>query len=68
MIAAWFSVAIGDIGGSVLTARALAAKDEVSATRGFVFGGFIYLVLGMIPVIFGRCVHPYARNVRGKSG
>jgi Na+/proline symporter len=57
MIAAWFSVAIGDIGGSVLTARALAAKDEVAATRGFVFGGFIYLILGMIPVIVGMCVY-----------
>jgi len=55
MLAAWFSVAIGDIGGSVLTARALAAKDEVAATRGFVYGGFIYLVLGMIPVIVGMC-------------
>lgn len=57
MFAAWFSVAIGDIGGSVLTARALAAKDEVAATRGFIFGGFIYLVLGMIPVIVGMCVY-----------
>ena len=57
MFAAWFSVAIGDIGGSVLTARALAAKDEVAATRGFVFGGFIYLVLGMIPVIVGMCAY-----------
>jgi Na+/proline symporter len=56
MLAAWFSVAIGDLGGSVLTARALAAKDEASATRGFIFGGVIYLVLGMIPVIVGMCV------------
>jgi Na+/proline symporter len=56
MLAAWFSVAIGDLGGSVLTARALAAKDERSATRGFVFGGFIYLALGMIPVIVGMCM------------
>jgi Na+/proline symporter len=56
MLAAWFSVALGDLGGSVLTARALAAKDETSATRGFVFGGFIYLALGMIPVIVGMCV------------
>ena len=55
MLAAWFSVAIGDIGGSVLTARALAAKNEVAATRGFVYGGFIYLILGMIPVIVGMC-------------
>lgn len=61
MLAAWFSVAIGDMGGSVLTARALAAKDAPSATRGFVLGGLIYLVLGMIPVVVGMCVfilHP----------
>lgn len=57
MLAAWFAVAIGDIGGSVLTARALAAKDEVAATRGFVLGGIIYLILGMIPVIVGMCVY-----------
>ena len=50
-----YSIAIGDIGGSILTARALAAKDEVAATRGFIYGGFIYLVLGMIPVIVGMC-------------
>lgn len=56
MLAAWFSVAIGDMGGSVLMARALAARDEVSATRGFVYGGVIYLILGMIPVIVGMCV------------
>ena len=56
MLAAWFSVAIGDLGGSVLTARALAARGEKAATRGFVLGGFIYLVLGMIPVIVGMCV------------
>ena len=56
MIAAWFSVAIGDLGGSVLTSRALAAKDESAATRGFVYGGVIYLFLGMVPVIVGMCV------------
>ena len=56
MLAAWFSVAIGDMGGSVLSARALAAKDEASATRGFVYGGVFYLVLGMVPVIVGMCV------------
>jgi len=55
MLAAWFSVALGDLGGSVLTARALAARDERAATRGFVYGGLIYLVLGMIPVIVGMC-------------
>ncbi len=55
MFAAWFSVALGDLGGSVLTARALAARDERAASRGFVFGGLIYLVLGMIPVIVGMC-------------
>lgn len=57
MLAAWLSVAIGDLGGSVLTARALAAKNEAAATRGFVFGGLIYLVLGMIPVVVGMCVY-----------
>ena len=57
MLAAWFSVAIGDLGGSVLSARALAARNEKAATRGFVLGGVIYLVLGMVPVIVGMCVY-----------
>ncbi len=53
---AGFNGYLGVLGGSVLTARALAAKDEASATKGFVFGGVIYLFLGMIPVIVGMCV------------
>ncbi|MEM9530566.1 MAG: hypothetical protein AAGA23_06585 [Pseudomonadota bacterium] len=57
MVCAWLSVALGDVGGSALTARALAARDESTATRGFVYGGLIYLVLGMIPVIVGMCVY-----------
>jgi SSS family solute:Na+ symporter len=56
MLAAWISVALGDMGGSVLTARALAAKNESAAARGFVYGGFIYLILGMVPVLVGMCV------------
>lgn len=56
MFAAWFSVALGDMGGSVLTGRALAAKDESAAARGFVYGGLVYLILGMVPVIVGMCV------------
>lgn len=55
MLAAWFSVALGDLGGSVLTVRALAAKSERAASRGFVIGGFLYLILGMVPVIVGMC-------------
>ena len=63
MLAAWFSVAVGDLGGSVLMARALAAKDEAAAARGFVFGGFVYLILGMIPVIVGMCVFILNSNI-----
>ncbi|MEM9386366.1 MAG: hypothetical protein AAGA68_15010 [Pseudomonadota bacterium] len=63
MFAAWFSVAFGDLGGSVLVARALAAKDERAASRGFVFGGLIYIVLGMIPVIVGMCAFIVNANV-----
>ncbi len=67
MLAAWFSVAIGDLGGSVLMARALAAKNEVAATRGFVLGGVVYLVLGMIPVIVGMCVFILDANIPAAS-
>ncbi len=56
MTAAWISVALGDLGGSVLTARALAAKNESAAARGFVYGGFTYLALGLVPVFVGMCV------------
>ena len=52
-VSAWLAVGIGDLGCPVLNARTLAAKTEKDASKGFIIGGFVYLILGMIPVIIG---------------
>ncbi len=52
-ISAWVAVGFGDLGCPVLNARTLAAKSEKHASRGFFIGGFVYLILGMIPIIIG---------------
>ncbi len=57
LIAAWSCVTMGDLSCTTLTLRALAAKDEKTASRGFVIGGAVYLAIGMIPVILGMCVY-----------
>lgn len=57
LIAAWSCVTMGDLSCTTLTLRALAAKDEKTASRGFIIGGVMYLVIGMIPVILGMCVY-----------
>lgn len=57
LIAAWTVVAMGDLNCTTLTLRALAAKDEKTASKGFVMSGVIYLVVGMLPVILGMCIY-----------
>lgn len=52
-ISGWIAVGLGDLGCPVLNARTLAAKSESHARKGFFIGGFIYLFLGMIPIIIG---------------
>ena len=52
-LAAWASVGLGDISCPILLQRALAAKDHQTASRGFLISSFLYLFLGMIPVMIG---------------
>lgn len=52
-ISAWAALGLGDVPSQVILQRVLAAKDEKVAVKGFVFSGFLYLTLGMIPVTIG---------------
>ncbi|MBI9104614.1 MAG: hypothetical protein JEY99_19515 [Spirochaetales bacterium] len=52
-ISAWIAVGFGDLSCPVLNARTLAAKSEKDAAKGFFIGGFVYLILGLIPIIIG---------------
>lgn len=52
-VSAWLAVGLGDLGCPVLNARTLAAKSEKHAAKGFIIGGVVYLILGMIPIFIG---------------
>ncbi len=52
-ISAWASLSLGDVPSQVLMQRALAAKTEKTAVAGFIASGFLYLTIGMIPVLIG---------------
>lgn len=52
-VSAWIAVGLGDLSCPVLNARTLAAKSEKHAAKGFIIGGFVYLILGMIPILIG---------------
>ncbi len=58
-ISAWSALSLGDVPSQVLMQRALAAKDEKTAVRGFLTSGVLYLVIGMIPVMIGIAVFTY---------
>lgn len=52
-VSAWAALGLGDVPSQVILQRVLAAKDEKIAAKGFIIGGLLYLVLGMIPVLIG---------------
>ncbi|AKL94120.1 Na+/solute symporter [Clostridium aceticum] len=58
-LAAWTSLGLGDINNQVLLQRVLAAKDEKTAIKGFMISGFLYLILGLIPVSIGIAMFNY---------
>ena len=55
-IAAWSALSLGDVPSQVLNQRALAAKDERTATYSFVTSGILYLLLGLMVVMVGIAV------------
>lgn len=55
-IAAWAALGLADPSSVTLGMRALAAKDEKTATAGFLLGGASYLLIGLIPVFVGMVV------------
>jgi SSS family transporter len=52
-IAAWTSLSLGNVPCQILSARALAAKNEKTAVYGFFTSGILYLLIGLIPVTIG---------------
>ncbi|SDK03388.1 sodium:solute symporter family transporter [Natronincola ferrireducens] len=58
-ISAWAALGLGDIPSQVILQRALAAKDEKTATKGFMVSGFVYLTLGLIPVLIGIAMYTW---------
>ncbi|MDW7670223.1 MAG: hypothetical protein SCK57_05180 [Bacillota bacterium] len=63
-IGAWLGVGLGDTNCTTLTQRILAAKDEKTATAGFITSGFLYLLLGMMPVMIGIAIYTWGLRVR----
>ncbi len=49
----WFIFGLADVAGQSLMGRAMAAKSERVAQNSFYYGGFGYLMFGMIPVLLG---------------
>lgn len=62
-ISAWSALSLGDVPSQVLMQRALAARDERTAVRGFLAGGVLYLLVGMIPVMVGIALFTYGLDV-----
>lgn len=52
-LSAWAALGLGDVPSQVILQRVLAARDEEVASKGFIISGFVYLVMGIIPVTIG---------------
>ena len=62
-LSAWASLGIGDLNSQVLLQRVLAAKDEKTAVNGFMISGFLYLAIGLIPVLIGIAMFTYGLDL-----
>ncbi|HRQ23900.1 MAG TPA: hypothetical protein PLF42_10790 [Anaerolineales bacterium] len=56
-ISAWTALGLGDLSSQVLLQRVLAAKDEFTAKYSFIISGFLYLIIGLIPVTIGIAMY-----------
>ncbi|SDK03786.1 sodium:solute symporter family transporter [Natronincola ferrireducens] len=63
-LGAWLGVGLGDTNCTTLTQRILAAKDEKTATYGFLTSGVLYLFLGLIPATIGIALYTWGIRVR----
>lgn len=50
---AWIIIGLGSLGGQDLVARILAAKNQNIARSSSILAGFLYWILGLIPVLLG---------------
>jgi Na+/proline symporter len=51
--ASLMAIGFGSIAAQDLTQRLLSARDEKTGVRASIFGGILYLALGLIPVVLG---------------
>jgi Na+/proline symporter len=58
-LSAWTALGLGDLSSQVLLQRVLAAKDEFTAKYSFIISGFLYLIIGLIPVTIGIAMFTY---------
>ena len=56
-LGAWLSTGLGDIPSQDLAQRLLAAKNEKTASWSAILAAFLYLVVGMIPVLLGSLMY-----------
>ena len=62
-MSAWAALGLGDITSEVVLKRALGARSENAARTGFILSGFIYLIIGTIPVLLGIFVFTYGLDL-----
>ncbi len=54
-IAAWITVGLGSVPQQDVFMRVMSAKNEKTAVRGAYLSGFMYLTVGMIPIVIALC-------------
>lgn len=51
-ISAWAGMALGNIPSPDIAQRAFSSKDEKTARDGSIYAGFLYWIIGFIPILF----------------
>jgi solute:Na+ symporter, SSS family len=62
-MSAWAALGLGDVPSQVILQRALAAKDEKVARNSFIISGFMYLIVGLMPVAIGIGMYTYGLDL-----
>ena len=54
-VAAWITIGLGSIPGQDVFQRVMSARDAKTAVRASYLGGFMYLTIGLFPLLIGLC-------------
>lgn len=69
-IAAWLTLGLGSIPGQDIFQRVMSAKNENTAVRSAYLGGFLYISIGVLPLIIGLCgkvMHPELQGLDSQT-